>query len=190
MEKAATTASNLEAEHDSGTINMTQFIATINELIPQGTGLGSGTRRQDTILGDITAQTRFERLSKQSNEPPLSRVNTLGSGDDSMKLQELIELCIKLSERVLTLENIKIAQDLEITNLKKREDASNQGRNIAEIDQDEGISWFQEDAETQGRYGHDIGISTVGVTTDSVPVTTASSTRPLDDSITDDITLA
>ncbi|GJX69991.1 hypothetical protein Tco_0307162 [Tanacetum coccineum] len=44
------------------------------------------------------AQTRFETTSKQSNDPPLSRVNTLGSGDDSMKLMELMAHCIKLSE--------------------------------------------------------------------------------------------
>ncbi|GJT30125.1 putative ribonuclease H-like domain-containing protein [Tanacetum coccineum] len=47
-------------------------------------------------------------------------VNTLGSGGDSMKLSELMEIYTKLSERVLALENIKTAQDLEITNLKKR----------------------------------------------------------------------
>ncbi|GJV35460.1 hypothetical protein Tco_1407937 [Tanacetum coccineum] len=196
VERASTTATSLDAEQGS-----------------------------DTILGDRPAQTRFERLSKQSNDPPLSRVNTLGSGEDSMKLQELMDLCTKLSERVLALENIKTAQDLEITNLKKRvkklekkkksrtpqlkrrlfkvriessaekslgdqEDASKQGRN--EIDQDEGISWFQEDAETQGRYGHDV--STAEVTTASVPsdvdVSAASPTRPVDDSTTDDITLA
>ncbi|GKG18897.1 hypothetical protein Tco_0375996, partial [Tanacetum coccineum] len=58
------------------------------------------------------------------------------------------------------------------------------GRN--ETDQDKGILWFQEDAETQGRYG----ISIAGVTTASVSVTTASRTRPVDDSITDDITSA
>ncbi|GKB14991.1 hypothetical protein Tco_0848914 [Tanacetum coccineum] len=155
-------------------------------------------------------------------------VNTLGSGEDRIKLQELIELCTKLSERVLALENIKTAQDLEITNLKKRvkklekkkksrtpqlkrrlfkvriessadkslgayEDASNQRKNTAEYDQDEGISWFQGNAETQGRHGHDIGISTAGVTTASIPVTTATTAspkRPVNDSITDDITLA
>ncbi|GJW65549.1 hypothetical protein Tco_0117433 [Tanacetum coccineum] len=50
----------------------------------------------------------------------LSRVNTLGSGEYSMKLNELMEICTKLSERVLALKNIKTAQDLEITNLKKR----------------------------------------------------------------------
>ncbi|GKF75071.1 hypothetical protein Tco_0224515 [Tanacetum coccineum] len=84
-----------------------------------GIGLGGSPRRQDTI-GDRPAQTRFERLSKQSNEPPLSIVNTLGSGEDSMKLQELMDLCTKLSDRVLDLENVKDAQALEINKLKKR----------------------------------------------------------------------
>ncbi|GJU16228.1 putative ribonuclease H-like domain-containing protein [Tanacetum coccineum] len=70
MERAATTASSLEAEQDSG----------------------SGPRCQDTILGDVNAQTRFEITSKQSNDPPLSRGYTLRSGEDSMKLFELMEL--------------------------------------------------------------------------------------------------
>ncbi|GJY44687.1 hypothetical protein Tco_0432900 [Tanacetum coccineum] len=62
MERAATTASSLEAEQDSD------------------------------------AQTRFETTSKQSNDPPLSRVNTLGSGEDNMKLMELMAHCTTLSE--------------------------------------------------------------------------------------------
>ena len=41
-----------------------------------------------------------------------------------------------------------------------QEDASKQGRKLADIDQDEGISLFQEDAETQGRYGHDLMFET------------------------------
>ncbi|GJR30414.1 hypothetical protein Tco_1106646 [Tanacetum coccineum] len=76
MERAATTASSLEAEQDSG----------------------SGPRCQDTILGDVDAQTRFETISKQSNDPPLSRGYTLGSREDGMKLLELMELCAKLSK--------------------------------------------------------------------------------------------
>ncbi|GJS28141.1 hypothetical protein Tco_0488761 [Tanacetum coccineum] len=40
-------------------------------------------RCQDTILGDVDAQTRFEITSKQSNDPPLSRGYTLRSGEDS-----------------------------------------------------------------------------------------------------------
>ncbi|GJS75194.1 hypothetical protein Tco_0725075 [Tanacetum coccineum] len=42
-------------------------------------------------MGGAEAQTRFEAASKQSNDLPLSRVNILGSGEDSMKLKELME---------------------------------------------------------------------------------------------------
>ncbi|GJW79502.1 ribonuclease H-like domain-containing protein [Tanacetum coccineum] len=70
MERAATTASSLEAEQDSGNINRNQSMTILNESFPQGTGLGSGPR-----------------------------VNTLGSGEDNMKLKELMELCTKLPER-------------------------------------------------------------------------------------------
>ncbi|GJX92398.1 putative ribonuclease H-like domain-containing protein [Tanacetum coccineum] len=54
---------------------------------------------------DNEAQTRFEAASKQSNDPPLSRVNTLRSGKDNMKLKELMELCTKLSKRILDNKN-------------------------------------------------------------------------------------
>ncbi|GJS31952.1 putative ribonuclease H-like domain-containing protein [Tanacetum coccineum] len=180
MERAANTAASLDAEQDNGNIIRTQSMATLNEPIPQGTGSGSGPRCQDTILGDRPAQTRFERLSKQSNDPPLSGVNTPGSGEDRLKIMELMEIYTKLSDMVLALENVKTAQDLEITSLKKREDASKQGRNMAESDQDEEISFVQEDAETQGRYDQDIDVTTVSapITTTGVSVSTAEPSTP------------
>ncbi|GKF96509.1 hypothetical protein Tco_0289244, partial [Tanacetum coccineum] len=52
---------------------------------------------------DSEAQIRFKAASKQSNDPPLSRVSILGSGEDSMKLKELMKLYTKLPERVLDL---------------------------------------------------------------------------------------
>ncbi|GJR04759.1 putative ribonuclease H-like domain-containing protein [Tanacetum coccineum] len=64
MERAATTASSLESEHDSG----------------------SGPRCQDTILGDVNAQTRFEITSMQSIDPPLSKGYTLGSGEEKSSI--------------------------------------------------------------------------------------------------------
>ncbi|GKF52268.1 hypothetical protein Tco_0148735, partial [Tanacetum coccineum] len=74
-------------------------MATLNESFPQGTDSGSGPRCQDTILGGAKAQIRFEAASKQSNDPLLSRVNTLRSGKDNMKLKELMDLCTKLPEK-------------------------------------------------------------------------------------------
>nr|GEU65507.1 hypothetical protein [Tanacetum cinerariifolium] len=50
----------------------------------------------------------------------LGLVNTLRSGEDRLKLKELMELCTKLSNRVLNLETTKNAQAKEIANLKKR----------------------------------------------------------------------
>ncbi|GJY75684.1 putative ribonuclease H-like domain-containing protein [Tanacetum coccineum] len=98
----------------------TKSMATLNDLSPQGTGLGSGPRCQDTILEGVDAQTRFETASKQSNDLPILRVNTLRSGEDRLKLKELMELCTKLSDKVLDLETTKIAQAKEIANLRKR----------------------------------------------------------------------
>ncbi|GKF66433.1 hypothetical protein Tco_0192950, partial [Tanacetum coccineum] len=51
----------------------------------------------DTILGDVDAQTRFETTSKQSNDPPLSKVNIFRSGENNMQLMELMTHYTKLS---------------------------------------------------------------------------------------------
>ncbi|GKB34627.1 hypothetical protein Tco_0879569 [Tanacetum coccineum] len=60
--------------------------------------------------------------------------------EPSMKLKELMDFYTKLQQRVLDLENTKTAQAQEITSLKKREDASKQGRKIHDIDADEDIT--------------------------------------------------
>nr|GEU56918.1 hypothetical protein [Tanacetum cinerariifolium] len=92
--RAATTAASLNAEQASGTINRTQSTAMPNVPLPQGIS---------------------------SNDPPLSRGHTLGSGEDSIELiKELMKTYTKLSERVLALEESKTAQDLVITRLKLR----------------------------------------------------------------------
>nr|GEX15923.1 hypothetical protein [Tanacetum cinerariifolium] len=68
---AATTASSLEAEQDSGNINKTQSKATPNESSSQGTDSGGGPRCQEAMR-DTTAQTRVLDLEKtkttKSNE--------------------------------------------------------------------------------------------------------------------------
>ncbi|GKE37041.1 hypothetical protein Tco_1460446 [Tanacetum coccineum] len=133
-------------------------MTTLNEASPQGTSSGSGPRCQDTILGDAKAQTRFETASKQSNDPPLSRVNTLGSGEDRLKLKELMDLCTKLSDRVLNLETTKTAQAKEIYSLKKRvkklerkRKSKTPGMNLFKIGTSRRRSLGEEDASKQGR---------------------------------------
>ncbi|GKA60875.1 hypothetical protein Tco_0760282 [Tanacetum coccineum] len=171
-----------ETTHEERAFSM-ERAATTTICLDAEQGSGSGPRCQDTILGDRPAQTRFERLSKQSNDPHLSRVNTLGSREDSMIQQELMVFCITLPKKVESLE----------TNLKGK---------IAKIDQDPSISLIQHDGEIQGRYGHDMEfdfdfdaakeVSTAGaaVTTASVAVSIASPTRNTRVSTADDITMA
>ncbi|GJR70199.1 hypothetical protein Tco_0016264 [Tanacetum coccineum] len=117
--RAATTTSSLEAEQDSGNINKTQSKATPNESSSLGTTLGGGPRCQETIR-DTTAQTRFESVSKHSNDSLLARGNTLQSDEDRLKLDELMALCTTLQKKVLDLEKIKTTQDNEIASLKRR----------------------------------------------------------------------
>ncbi|GKE81391.1 hypothetical protein Tco_1551391 [Tanacetum coccineum] len=62
----------------------------------------------------------FENVSKFSNDPLLTRGNTLGSGKDILKLNELMELCTNLQQRVLNLETTKTTQANEIASLKRR----------------------------------------------------------------------
>ncbi|GKA89353.1 hypothetical protein Tco_0811165 [Tanacetum coccineum] len=117
--RAATTASSLKEEQDSGNITKTQSKTTPNESSYQGTNSSGGPRCQETI-GDTIAQTMFESISKHSNDSLLARGNTLQSDEDRLKLNELMELCTTLQNRVLDLEKTKTTQQNEITSLKRR----------------------------------------------------------------------
>ncbi|GJX45319.1 hypothetical protein Tco_0261995 [Tanacetum coccineum] len=94
VERAATTATSLDAEQDSGNINRTQSMAMPNDPLLKGIGSGGRPRRQETI----------------------------GDKPDRLKLKELMEICTKLSERVLDLEKAKTAQAKDIASLKKNQE--------------------------------------------------------------------
>ncbi|GKB33329.1 hypothetical protein Tco_0872730 [Tanacetum coccineum] len=110
LERATTTATGLDTEQDIGNISKTQSKATPNEPSSLGTSSGGGPRRQET-MGDTSTRTRFERVSKTSNDP---------LGEDSLKLNELMELCTNLQKKVLDLETSKTSQAEEIASLKRR----------------------------------------------------------------------
>ncbi|GJT59953.1 putative ribonuclease H-like domain-containing protein [Tanacetum coccineum] len=125
----------------------------------------------DTILVDRPAQTRFERLSKQSNDPPLLRVNTLGSGEAKMKLKNEIDgnfiqnllngSCWRISKNTHNLEII-----IERKRFKRWK-----RRKGKELHNSRGVLRGCRDSR---RYGHDFEVNTVEpITTSSTPVTTA-----------------
>ncbi|GJZ57670.1 hypothetical protein Tco_0613164 [Tanacetum coccineum] len=70
-------------------------------------------------MGNTIAQTRFENVSKFSNDSLLARGNTLRSDKDRLTLNELMELCTNLQSRVLDLEKTKTTQANEIASLKR-----------------------------------------------------------------------
>nr|GEU75186.1 putative ribonuclease H-like domain-containing protein [Tanacetum cinerariifolium] len=71
-------------------------------------------------MEDTTAKTRFESVSKQSNNSLLVRGNTLQSDKDRLELNELMALCTNLQTIVLELKKIKTSQHNEIASLKRR----------------------------------------------------------------------
>nr|GEX60323.1 hypothetical protein [Tanacetum cinerariifolium] len=85
-------------------------------------------RRQDTQEtqpSDPTTNVEDEALNKDnvpihSNDLPLLRFNTLVSGEDRLKLKELMEIYTNLQQRVIDLENTKTTQAKEILSLKRR----------------------------------------------------------------------
>ncbi|GJR91055.1 RNA-directed DNA polymerase, eukaryota, reverse transcriptase zinc-binding domain protein [Tanacetum coccineum] len=102
VERAATTVSSLEAEQAS--------------IVPSA----------KTPWG-MQAQTRSEGVSNLSNnvpntphDSPLPRVNTPGSDEGSLELNELMDLVTKLSHMVFDLEKVKTTQAKEIAGLKRR----------------------------------------------------------------------
>ncbi|GKA49942.1 hypothetical protein Tco_0743015 [Tanacetum coccineum] len=85
--RAATTASSLEAEQDSGNITKTRSKAAPNESSSLGTTSGGGPGCQET-MGDTTARTRFESVSKHSNDSLLARdeeITLVSVQDDANK---------------------------------------------------------------------------------------------------------
>ncbi|GJZ67010.1 hypothetical protein Tco_0630250 [Tanacetum coccineum] len=132
---AATTASILEAEQDIGNIAKTQSKETPNESSSLGTTSGGGPRRQET-MGDTNAQTRFENVSKHSNDPLLARVLDL----EKTKTTQAEEI-FSLKRRVKKLEQKKWSRTHGLKRLYK-------GR-INAIDADEDITLVndQDDAD-------------------------------------------
>ncbi|GJT13734.1 hypothetical protein Tco_0860776 [Tanacetum coccineum] len=110
VERAATTASSLEAEHASG-----------------GHTLRSG---EDSMEHQIKLT---NNVPNTPHDSPLRGVNTPGSNEGSLELTELMDLVTKPSHMVLDLEKVKTAQAKEIVvdegmAFVQDKDAENQGK--------------------------------------------------------------
>nr|GEX21328.1 putative ribonuclease H-like domain-containing protein [Tanacetum cinerariifolium] len=114
VERAITTDASLEAAHASDNILKTQTTTMPNVDIPQGMVTGGNPRRQETIGGHTSGskEGRMEHTVELTDtvpptpyDSPLTGGYTPGSDEGRLKLEELMNLCTILSNRVTTLEN-------------------------------------------------------------------------------------
>nr|GEU98780.1 ribonuclease H-like domain-containing protein [Tanacetum cinerariifolium] len=134
LERAATTATSLDAEQDRGNISKTHSKATPNEPSSHGTSSGGGPRCQEAI-GDIVAQTRVLDLETTKTTQAMKieslkiRVKKLERRKRSRTYRIKRLYKVGLSARVETSEEESLGE----------KDASKQGM-IANIDANEDIT--------------------------------------------------
>ncbi|GKF65500.1 hypothetical protein Tco_0192017, partial [Tanacetum coccineum] len=146
---------------------VTPLFQTMMVQAPEEVGKGRKLRK-DIEIPETSGPTESmadeaaneEHVPLHSNDPPLS-------GEDRLKLNELMEIYTNLQQKILDLETSKAAQAQEISSLKQRVEQLEKkkksrphglrrlykGRKIADIDQDADISLID---ETQWRNGEDM----------------------------------
>nr|GEW55802.1 uncharacterized mitochondrial protein AtMg00810-like [Tanacetum cinerariifolium] len=130
------------------------FLLNNHPLNPKGSTNQKRKQRKETEVSQDVPPTE-EHIPTPSYDP-------LPSGEDRLQVNELMEICTKLSNEILSLKQIKTNQiakneklKTRVKNLKGKKKKRNhglkrlyKGRSIADIDQDEGITLID---DTQGR---------------------------------------
>ncbi|GJW59364.1 hypothetical protein Tco_0108699 [Tanacetum coccineum] len=124
-----------------------------------------------------------EEPAPTPHESPLQSVHSLRRDEGSLSLNELTVLCTSLFKKIEGLESelkqTKQTYNVALTKLIKR------GRKISDIDEDpnislirdEGMTWFQEDAEGSGEKGErEVSTAGVPISTAGLPISTATTT--------------
>nr|GEW04676.1 hypothetical protein [Tanacetum cinerariifolium] len=150
--------------------------AIFEELARMGAKTTSWNEFSSTMASRKNKSRRKQRKGTEvsQDEPPTKEHiptpshDPLSNGEDRLQLNALIEICKKLSDRVLSLEQVKTNQAAEVEKLKKRVKKIKgmkkkrthklnrlyKGRSITDIDQDEGTTLVD---DTQGRMNdHDM----------------------------------
>nr|GEX77708.1 uncharacterized mitochondrial protein AtMg00810-like [Tanacetum cinerariifolium] len=107
--RAATTASSLEAEQDSGNITKTQSKATPNESSSQRTNSGGGPMCQET-MEDTIAQTRVESFGDEESlgedaSKQGRRIDAINADDDITLINDVVSLGSESRPPMLNKEN-------------------------------------------------------------------------------------
>ncbi|GJV08779.1 hypothetical protein Tco_1346435 [Tanacetum coccineum] len=136
---------------------------TLRDFIRQETEVPQPSSPTQTYVADEAhrAAVTLIRPPVIPYDSPLPRVHILGSDEGRMQPNELMELVTKLSALEKTIKSIKARRRAQfVVSDDEEEDSFNQGRKIAEIDEDPNIFLVQQmihhDAQTQGRQEYDL----------------------------------
>ncbi|GJV12605.1 ribonuclease H-like domain-containing protein [Tanacetum coccineum] len=177
--QAVTTAFSLEAERDSGNINRTQSMATLNKSFPEGTNSGSDLRYALTVnstiytscikqfwatakVQTINEEVQIQALRKDSGptEPIIDEatneehVSTPSYDSSQSEIATLKKRVKKLEKKRRSrtykprrLYKVSLSRRIESfddVSLGAQEDASKQGRKIADLDADTEVTLIDE----------------------------------------------
>nr|GEX72134.1 hypothetical protein [Tanacetum cinerariifolium] len=152
--RAATIAASLKAKQESNA--QTRFdIASKQSHDPHLSEVNTSGSEEDSMehQDDLT-----NFIPPITYDSPLSRGHTPGSDKDRPKINELMNICTKLSNKVLALKQFKIAQDLVIKRLKKKvkrlekkQRARTPGMKLFKIGTSKKKTLDKENASKQGR---------------------------------------
>nr|GEU53781.1 putative ribonuclease H-like domain-containing protein [Tanacetum cinerariifolium] len=151
MERAATTATGIDVEHDMGIISKTQFTATLNEPSSIETSSGSEPRLQETV-GDVATKTRVLDLEMTKTAQAKEIINL------KKRVKRLERKKKSRSHGLKRLYKVRLSAIVESFAEEEsmgEEESSKQGR-IEDIDADDKITlvndqeMFDADRELQG----------------------------------------
>nr|GEX75553.1 hypothetical protein [Tanacetum cinerariifolium] len=135
-EDSVVSATSLDAEHDSGTINRNQSTAIPNDLFPQGIGSSGRPRRQETKGTDLLKQGLRVCLNSLMihHSEELTHIKALEITNLKKRFKKLER---KNKSRTLQLKQMVYKARVESfeESLGYQEDASKQGRKILKINQ-------------------------------------------------------
>ncbi|GKD85758.1 hypothetical protein Tco_1356912, partial [Tanacetum coccineum] len=193
LERAATTATGLDAKQDSGNIDKTRSKATPNEPSSPGTSSGGGPRvpaletTKTTQANEITSlKKRVKKLErrKMSRTQGLKRLYKVGSSRrvESSKEEGLGEENASKQGRISDIDN-----DARITLVSTHFDADTDMFRVHDLDGDEVV------VESEARAGEKRNVEEVVAVIDTastIPVSTATTTTTTTVITDDEITLA
>ncbi|GKC77108.1 hypothetical protein Tco_1127882 [Tanacetum coccineum] len=168
---ATTTVSSLDVGHGSGNIDKTPTMPHDSPLLRVHT-LGSDKgRMQHNELMNLVTKLSDRVVSLETN---LQQTKKVYGASYTKLIKKIKRLEDKLNKSKRKCRLVLSEEEDSDTEILAQEDPSKQGRKIAQIDEDEGITLVHMDAQTQGRHDHEMEADFEFATAEDVSTTNVS----------------